>query len=231
MDNFPGPSDALFDQDSSRLECLGSFDPFWEGDGQVDSTWPNPAGSCHDGEQHQAIEEEPIVAQQLHHYGSDAEQPWEGIRYAIEWKAVMRTTRIGVDTEQDVSLAPEAFWETTLRKKVEDQLATKFSPQDRPEPEDTFVVVSVSKRGEPDLSKVFPGFNIRWSVIEERLESWAYHFYEGKRLTVKITFRFRPRNPSSRAQGAARGRQSATSRMRHTQALQKNAAIMMSQTT
>ena len=124
-----------------------------------------------------------------------------------------------MDTEQEVSLAPEAFWETTLHKKVEDLLATKFSPQDRPEPDDTAVVVSVSKRREPDLSKVFPGLDIRWLVIEEKLESWACHFHAGKRLTLKITFRFRHRNISSRTQGDARGRQSATRRMRHAQAL------------
>ena len=58
MDNFPGPSDALFDQDFSRLECLDSFDPFWQEDDQVGSVWLNPTESCRDGEQHQAIEEE-----------------------------------------------------------------------------------------------------------------------------------------------------------------------------
>ena len=136
---------------------------------------------------------------------------------------MVRTNRIRIDTEQEVSLSPEDFWETTLRKKVEDLLATKFSPQDRPEPDDTVVVVSVSKRGEPDLSKVFPAFDIRWLVVEEKLESWACHFHAGKRLTLKMTFRFRPRNISSRAQGDAKGRQSATRRIRHAQALQQNA--------
>ena len=228
MENFSGLSDTLFDQDHSRLECLDAFDPFWQENDQVGSTRPSPAESYCGGEQRKAVEEEdsrsqPIVAQQLHDYGSDAEGPWGGIRYAIEWKAVVRSTRIGIDTEQEVSLSPEAFWETTLRKKVEDLLARKFSPQDRPEPDDTVVVVSVSKRGEPDLSRVFVGFDIRWSVIEAKLESWACHFHEGKRLTVKINFRFRPSNTFSRAQGDARGRQSATRRMRHDQALQQNA--------
>ena len=108
MDNFPGPSDALFDQDVSRPECLDSFDPFWQEDDQLGSAWLNATESYRDGEQHQAIEEEgcqsrPIAAQQSYDYGSEAERPWEGIRYEIEWKAVVRTTRIGMDTEQEVS--------------------------------------------------------------------------------------------------------------------------------
>lgn len=49
-----------------------------------------------------------------------------------------------MSTEEDVFLTPEAFWEMTLRKKVEDSLARKYSPQDRPEPEDTVANVSVS---------------------------------------------------------------------------------------
>ena len=60
-----------------------------------------------------------------------------------------------MDTEQDVSLAPGGFWDTTLRRKEEDMLDRKFSPQDRPQPEDTVVAVSVNKRAERDLAKEF----------------------------------------------------------------------------
>ena len=153
----------------------------------------------------------------------DAAEPLEGIRYTVEWKAVLKTTRIGMDTEQDVDLAPEALWETRLRKKVGDLLESEFSPPERPEPGNTVIVVSVSKRAERDLTKQFPGFDIDWSVIEEKLESWACHFHAGERLSLKVTFRFRPRNTASRNPGRAKGRGSATQRMRQGQALQRDA--------
>ncbi|KAK1086662.1 hypothetical protein LTR33_001462 [Friedmanniomyces endolithicus] len=186
------------------------------------------ARHCDGEQQQQAVEEvdnqlQPVESQQLHDYSSDAEPPPERIQYAIEWKALLKTKRIGMDTEQDVSLAPGAFWDATLRKKLEDLLDRKFSPQDRPEPDDTVVVVSLSKRAERDLIKEFVGFDIGWPVIEERLELWGCHFHAGKRLTVKITFRFRLRNTASRIQADARGRPSATRRMRHEQASQRDA--------
>ncbi|KAK1045908.1 hypothetical protein LTR74_018056 [Friedmanniomyces endolithicus] len=229
MDNIPGLDDTLFNQDPSGLECLDSFDRFWQEDEQVESARPSSAERHCDGEQQQqAVEEvdnqlQPVESQQLHDYSSDAEPPPERIQYAIEWKALLKTKRIGMDTEQDVSLAPGAFWDATLRKKLEDLLDRKFFPQDRPEPDDTVVVVSVSKRAERDLIKEFVGFDIGWPVIEERLELWGCHFHAGKRLTVKITFRFRLRNTASRIQADARGRPSATRRMRHEQASQRDA--------
>lgn len=62
-------------------------------------------------------------------------EPLEGIRYTVEWKALLKTNRIEMGTEQDIDLAPEALWETTLHKKVREQ------PQERPEPGDTVVVL------------------------------------------------------------------------------------------
>lgn len=131
---------------------------------------------CDSGEQQKAVEGvdnrlQSVGLLQLQDYDSKAGPPSKGIRYTIEWKAVLKTKRIGMDTEQDVFLGPAAFWETTLHKKVEDLLNRKFSSQDWPEPDDTVVVVSVSKRIERDLTKQFVGFDIGWSIIDEKLES------------------------------------------------------------
>jgi hypothetical protein len=73
---------------------------------------------------------------------------------------VLKTKRIGMDTEQYLFLAPATIWEITLRKKVDELLGRKFSSKDRPEADDTVVVVSVSKRAERDLIQEYVGFDI-----------------------------------------------------------------------
>ena len=123
-----------------------------------------------------------------------------------------------MSTEEGVFLAPGAFWDSTLRRKIDESLNREFSSQDRPEPCNTVVVVSVSKRAERDLTKEFAGLDVDWSVIEEKLESWACYFREGKRLTVKVTFRFRPLDAPPQTRGG-RARPSATRRMRHQQTM------------
>ena len=35
--------------------------------------------------------------------------PSDNLRYTVEWKAVMNTKRIGMDTDEDVFLAPKAY--------------------------------------------------------------------------------------------------------------------------
>jgi hypothetical protein len=105
------------------------------------------------------------------------------------------------------------------------KLIREFAPQDRPEPCNTVVVVSVNQRAERDITKEFLGLDVDWSIIGKKLESWACYFGEGKRLLVKVTFRFRPRNTPPRAGSASGGRPSATRRMRYRQALQRDAEV------
>lgn len=145
---------------------MDHFDPFCQDEEQRVSVQSTPAQSgCIGWDQPQALEQisNPLPAVglvQLKDYNSDVEPPSECIRYTIEWKAVLKTKRIGMDTEQNVFLAPVAFWELHLRKKLEDLLDRKFSTQDRPEPDNTVIVISVSKRAERDLTKEFVGFDI-----------------------------------------------------------------------
>jgi len=140
---------------------------------------------------------QPVKSQQLHDYSSDAELPPERIQYAIEWKDLLRPKTNGMDTELDTSHASGACRDATLRKKVEDLLDRKFSPQDRPEPDDTVAVVSVSKRAGRDLLRESAGYDIGWPVSAETPELWGCDFHTGKHLTVTITLRFRLRNAAS----------------------------------
>jgi hypothetical protein len=159
----------------------------------------------------------------LQEWDGNTEPPVDTLRYTVEWKAVMKTKRLGMNSEEDIFLSPKAFWDATLQHSLDTLLGREFSQQDRPEPCSTLVVVSVTKRAERDLTKEFVGLDVDWSLIGEKLESWASHFQEGKRLLVKITFRFRPRNAAPQTSSGRGGRQSATRRQRHQQALQQDA--------
>jgi hypothetical protein len=50
-----------------------------------------------------------------HEWDGTTQPPSDNLRYTVEWKAVMNTKRIGMDTDEDVFLAPEAYWNTTLQ--------------------------------------------------------------------------------------------------------------------
>ena len=44
-----------------------------------------------------------------HEWDVTTQPPLDGLRYTVEWKAVMNTKRIGMDTDEDVFLAPKAY--------------------------------------------------------------------------------------------------------------------------
>jgi hypothetical protein len=71
------------------------------------------------------------------------------------------------DTEQDVVLAPAAYWQHFLHPKLEHLLHTTNRSL---KSDFTSVVVLVTQqRKEPNLTKVFPETSIDWAVIENQL--------------------------------------------------------------
>jgi len=76
------------------------------------------------------------------------------IHYTIEWKMTVNNRAImPKDTEQDIVLAPATHWQHVLGPKLEDSVRK----QKRSLKSDfTSVVVSVTQRTEPNLTKVFP---------------------------------------------------------------------------
>lgn len=130
-----------------------------------------------------------------------------------------------MNTEEDVSIALGTYRDTTLRQKVENLLAEKYPLQDRPVPEDTIVSVSVNKRLEYNLTKQYKGFDIGWSDVQEKLESMSHFFYQGRRLTLKITFRFRPQASVANTRARSCGFPSATRQRRREQAFQRDAEV------
>ncbi|KAM6517774.1 hypothetical protein FSOLCH5_006542 [Fusarium solani] len=83
------------------------------------------------------------------------ESPPTCIHYSIEWKLQLnkgRLFKLTNDTEQNLVLAPGAFWNMTLKSRVEDLLKKK-TPRDKCYgPEETIIVVSVTDRAERDLT-------------------------------------------------------------------------------
>jgi hypothetical protein len=110
----------------------------------------------------------------LHEWDGTTEPSLDTIRCTVEWKTVLNTKRIGMNTEENVSLTPGAFWDALLHGKIDEALSREFAPQDRPEPCNTVVVVSVNKRAERDITKEFLGLDVDWSVIGEKLERLVF---------------------------------------------------------
>ena len=222
-DPFNGDATYAFDEPnafSSLWDDLNADDPTQPYPQSTDSlTEPHTLQQQEEGDDHEVQDGEEAVGQdgQLlsQEWGGTADPPVEALRYTVEWKAVLKTKRLGMNTAEDVLLSPKAFWDATLQHSLDACLEREFSQQNRPEPCSTLVVVSVSKRAERDLTKEFAGLDVDWSLIEEKLESWGCHFREGKRLLVKITFRFRPRNAAPQTNFGP----GATRRMRQQQAL------------
>ena len=79
----------------------------------------------------------------LHEWDGTTEPSLDTLRYTVEWKAVLNTKRIGMNTEENVFLTPGAFWDAALHGKIDEALSREFAPQDQPEACNTVVVVSV----------------------------------------------------------------------------------------
>lgn len=93
------------------------------------------------------------------------ESPPTCIHYSIEWKIVLKKGRLSKltnDTEQDLVLAPGAFWDQTLEPKLQQLLAKKTPRNKYYEPDETNVVVSVTDRSQRDLTKRFDVLDIDW---------------------------------------------------------------------
>jgi len=134
------------------------------------------------------------------------------IHYSIEWKVTLNNKLISKDTEQNLVLAPTFYWSLFLRPKLEKLLCKKLSLNKRVRPDDTSMVVSVTKRSERDLTKRFDETDIDWSVIEKQLVVWGELFRASKKLRVDISFNYLETGqqlPASR-KGDKRGFSSAT---------------------
>lgn len=149
------------------------------------------------------------------------EDPPSSIHYTIEWKVTHSEKNkknrklLFRDTEQDVVLAPAAYWTQVLQPKLRQSLKKK-TPQSKPRAEDTVAVVHVNDRSERDLIKQFDGLKVDWRSIEVQLVAWGELFLDGKKLRVNLTFHVADHglgDSGSSSSSGKRGRRSATQRM------------------
>lgn len=125
---------------------------------------------------------------------TDDEVPHAYIHYSIEWKLLLnkggRLTKLMLnpEREQDLILAPGAYWYKILKQEVETRLKQKTPKKKRYEPEETNIVVSVTDRHEHKLSKHYPKFDINWNPTEKQLRTWSPLFRGGRKLQIDIAF-------------------------------------------
>jgi hypothetical protein len=148
-------------------------------------------------------------------YNSYDEDIPSRLRYSIEWKVVINNKALAKDTEQDIVLAPSAYWRLYLKDKVEKLLGRKLPHGRHVKCDDTSVVASVNDRSERDLTKRFDDMDIEWSLVERQLMRWGGLFRSGKKLRVDLSFNYielAPPSSAARNRGNKRG-SSATQRM------------------
>jgi hypothetical protein len=99
----------------------------------------------------------------------------------------VRSTKLTEDAERNLVLAPGAFWNRTLKSKVEDLLRKNTPPKKCYKPHETNIIVSTQERSEQKLSLRFDEWNIVWEEIEDQLKDWSRFFRTGKKLIIDIT--------------------------------------------
>ena len=130
------------------------------------------------------------------------------LRYSIEWKVVVNNKTLSKDTEQDVVLAPSAYWRLYLRAKVDKLLSRKLPHGRHVKCDDTNVVASVNDRSERDLTKRFDDMDVDWLLVERQLMRWGGLLRSGKKLRVDLSFNYvelAPPSAAARNRGNKRG--------------------------
>jgi hypothetical protein len=119
------------------------------------------------------------------------EDPPKYIHYSIEWKVTVNNREVSKETEPDLVLAPASYWRLFLQLNLEKVLLRKMLAKNKTvKCEDTKIVVTNTKRGDPGVTKGFDDIDIDLSVIEKQLILWGDLFRAGKKLRVNISFNY-----------------------------------------
>ncbi|KAK0302495.1 hypothetical protein LTR82_017846 [Friedmanniomyces endolithicus] len=152
--DLPSSNDAPFNQEFQRDAGVDLFEEFLQENACIDPTQRSFDKALWNGGQQDlsgdGVDREVQVVGDLPQQDLDSnpEPSLEDLTCTLEWKAVMKTTRIGMGTEEAVPLQLSMFWESTLRKRVDESLSIKHPvPRDRPKPEAISAVISAWRTG------------------------------------------------------------------------------------
>ncbi|KAI9147402.1 hypothetical protein HJFPF1_12422 [Paramyrothecium foliicola] len=146
------------------------------------------------------------------------EKPPTCIHYSLRWRVLVntgsRSTKLTYQPERvsDLTLAPGAYWDRTLKSTVEERIKRKTPANKRYEPEETNITVSISDRAVDDLLISNEGINIEWEIVEEQLKTWSPLFRCGKKLQIEIIIICKPTSKSSSTKARPNVRRGATGR-------------------
>ncbi|CAI6050517.1 unnamed protein product [Clonostachys chloroleuca] len=122
------------------------------------------------------------------------------IHYDIEWKLQLKKGRLSklVEvTEENLTLAPGAYWHEFLSVELAATVRDKL-PEQKYEPDETTIIVSVEKRSERNIRKRFDGLAVGWKTIEDKLRTWAPLFREEISQPAATQIRSRGRGATGR---------------------------------
>ncbi|CAG8905319.1 unnamed protein product [Penicillium nalgiovense] len=121
--------------------------------------------------------------------------------YRIEWRVTVNNREVSKDTEEDVVLAPSAFWQLSLGKMLGKALRRKTAHHRQVRSDDTVIVASTTDRTKQNLSKRLDDTDISWTAIEKQLLI-CFNYVENRRSS-----------PSAGRKGEKRGKSSVTQRL------------------
>ncbi|EJP61977.1 uncharacterized protein BBA_09025 [Beauveria bassiana ARSEF 2860] len=133
------------------------------------------------------------------------------IHYDFVWKVslrenIRRRPITGNDQPDDLVLAPSVFWKEIFQAQLESTIASdERLPGREYTCEETIVAISIENTRGRGLKDKVSGHNIRWSVIDQHLESLAILFNAGRKITFSLEFVYKEVTDQS-ATGARSGK-------------------------
>ncbi len=121
------------------------------------------------------------------------------MHYVMEWKLILNKRVVAKQTEDDLVLAPNDFWNEKLSSKIAEIAQSTGKPY---KVEATTIVVSVNDRSERDITKRFEGLQIDWPMLEGKLQAWSNLLrIIGESMRINVSFNFLESGRTARAAG------------------------------